>query len=252
MKHPKLKEIKKYFENAKTIRLVRSSEVVEVNTDLFRKNDTGFNEYDEEGELLVTNGSYHCVYSKEGRKYAEILTYKEKTFSITESQIKTIQADGINYIEEWFPEAFESEFKGLKVGTWYKSKLTPSTIINCQIFTENEKGGYGVHMGIWSENWGLLNFNDYVEATEQEVFEALKNEAVKRGFVSGCWIKRPDCFINKGSVKCAFGTEKYELFGSKNDKLQLNGSSIFENGVWAEVAITLSEAEQQLKKKIIV
>lgn len=183
----------------------------------------------------------------------------EKTYSITESQIKELSDRSIQMniiMKEWFPESLKKQIK-LESGKWYVGyHYARRFLVNLNLTDEIETHdtGYGFSEYGWTNDLSFLKTFDYgfEEATEQEVFEALKNEAVKRGFVSGCWIKRPDCFINKGSVKCAFGTEKYELFGSKNDKLQLNGSSIFENGVWAEVAITLSEAEQQLKKKIIV
>lgn len=90
-----------------------------------------------------------------------------------------------------------------------------------------------------------------VPATESEVFEALKSEAEKRGFASGCYhtvVNNKDKVINcEANYPVRFG------FDHAENKLLLNNWAIFKNGIWAEIipSITKSEAEKQLGKKII-
>lgn len=100
----------------------------------------------------------------------------------------------------------------------------------------------------------LYNNQLYEEAKEQEVFEALKNEAVKRGYKKGVIVKT---LFHINNPELTIRLEDFELV--RGNAIHCSGEGglcpvIFENGVWAEILeqITLSEAEQQLKKKIIV
>jgi len=82
------------------------------------------------------------------------------------------------------------------------------------------------------------------------VFEALKNEAVKRGFKEGVYIK-----TTHGNIKKISGVLKNGVLSelvSFNDPDRFNGS-IFRNGNWAEIIPTIAkeEAEKQLGIKII-
>lgn len=168
-------------------------------------------------------------------------------YEITDEQLKQISADGCTYVQQWFPNAFKKE---LKVGTWYKS-LEPNGSLFEYI---GHKTARGFFQGVeWTDQWYWPTTNQLREATESEVFEALKNEAIKRGFAGGIYVDRPLSFLNQGVVEIDFNNKGYSLFGSENSKMQLNGYSIYEEGVWAEIipSITKSEAEKQLGKKII-
>lgn len=171
--------------------------------------------------------------------------YKEKTFSITESQIKELvniycTQDKDYYIKELFPEAFESQFK-FEVRKWYKDTEYPEWklfITTLDPSLKKVKGfGFGAD-GSWMENalednWDYYELEKCVEMSEQEVFEALKNEAVKRGFIYESYSLTKDNYLH----------------GDNGNRLQ----NVFSNGIWeTSPTITLSEAEQQLKKKIIV
>jgi hypothetical protein len=259
MKQPTLEEVKEYFKNAKTIECLDDKDeyILDLNQDFTFKKTCIWLLNQEDKPFSGSNTS--CMIWSLESGFAKILTYKEKTFSITESQIKDLCHSSLysntERLKKMFPEAFESEVKELKIGTWYKSKLTPTTIINCQIFTENEKGGYGLHMNHWSENWGLLNFQDYVEATEQEVFEALRAGSLKR-YKAGQLFYLDQTHKEIGYLKMDEDGFKYypkdnQFFvgAQKNRRAE-----VFYKGIWREEieSITLSEAEQQLGKKIIV
>lgn len=247
MKQPSLEEVKEYFKNAKTLKsyigcIFELGNIVKGVDMSFKNAETG-----------------DTLYNDETGEYAEILSYKEKTFSITESQIKEVNEfllmhkskESSDKLKEWFPEAFESEVKELKTGNWYKHKHEKEFIT----FVKNDGRRYGIGTnGKWFQDAPEVNdATAYYEATEQEVFEALKNEAVKRGYKDGTWLKKSG--INKmmhQELKIC-GEFEYYPFSNVLDCQDGNGH-IFEKGQWAEIipTITLSEAEQQLKKKIIV
>ena len=77
------------------------------------------------------------------------------------------------------------------------------------------------------------------KATKKEVFNALKIEAVKRGFVKGVFFKSPVSGDNYKFTNIYF-TEATNMAWSKN------GVVIFQNGNWATIipTITKSEAEK--------
>jgi len=87
---PTIKEVKEYFKNAKTIRPINSMLEVELTTKIFvlNKKLNCINEVDEKGDLLLTKCDYHCVWSKD--TYAEIISYKEKTHTITDTFLKEL------------------------------------------------------------------------------------------------------------------------------------------------------------------
>lgn len=171
----------------------------------------------------------------------------EKTFSLTADQLRSITDP---QVKQWFPEVFEIV---LEVGKWYKS---PSYLIckqeglNCFGFYLN---GMSWIEGV-SHDIGPHIAAGYVEATEAEVFEALKNEAVKRGFVEGVWFKgcegaHKDKILKLEHIKFAAG------FSKKNIGLYASNRSswIFHSGKWAEIipTKTKSEAEKELNCKIV-
>lgn len=245
MKQPTLEEVKEYFKNAKTVFSVYGNK--------FEYDGNPYTGNSKSNEDSVYSDG-NCLYSSSLNKFSEILTYKEKTFSITESQINELSNTMQVYdkLKEWYPEAFESEAKQLKIGTWYK-KLNFGSFMFCFNGKMEFYSQYGFNYdGVWKENLGIdeKEINSYVEATEQEVFEALKNEAVKRGYKLGVLIK--NAYGEELISKDVYSSYDYKLH--QKGYFLYEGFVLFESGKWAEIipTITLSEAEQQLKKKIIV
>ena len=96
----------------------------------------------------------------------------EETFEITKETI-------IKYkMKDEFPEVFKKE----EQNGWYKDKEYPLWLgffeNDCLIYGFNTEGDYFINK---KPRLDTDKTND-LQATEQEVFEALKNEAVKRGF----------------------------------------------------------------------
>src|SRR3990172_12020314 len=79
----------------------------------------------------------------------------------------------------------------LEVGKWYKIQNNyRNWLMNYQ---ENRAKCYGFNsLDKYSNDYLMLECSPWVEATEQEVFEALKNEAIKRGFKVGAFFKSID------------------------------------------------------------
>ncbi len=158
-------------------------------------------------------------------------------FSITKEQLRQLTDPKV---KEWFPEVFElpKDFTG-----WVKTKgeLNKKWIT----FFENGFQKYGIDSdGNWfSQNMKVRIHGNGFEATKQEVFEALKNEAVKRGFEDRVYFSD-----NTGNNKILRG-----FFYYNSMCLYFGGANIFQNGKWATIipTITKSEAEKLLNKKII-
>ena len=174
---------------------------------------------------------------------------QEGSFSITKDQLRQLTDPKVR---EWFPEVFSlpKNFTG-----WVKAK----GILNKKWLTFFENGfqKYGFDIeGRWfcQIRKVFLSGND-VEATNEEVFEALKNEAVRRGFVEGARIT-PMFSNGKDYYPDENIINKPLNFKLKGNILVVDGGvdgyRIFVNGKWATIiqTITKSEAEKLLNKKI--
>lgn len=191
----------------------------------------------------------------------EIEEPKEETFVITKEQILEFHKHGTFETKQqavsWFPSAFVEDKKELVLesGKWYKRPHNKALF--CIVGNpENEPFEvYGFDIGgNWMEpnkitDKKVQTFKDNeVEATPEEVKEALTKEAVKRGYVG------KHLYITNGKTQCeleeASGT--FHLTFTSN-LFFYQGATIFNNGVWAEIIpiITKSEAEQKLNCKII-
>lgn len=187
------------------------------------------------------------------RKKTKIMKYEITKDQIVEIYEYCSNSELKNTIKAgWFPEAFKTV---LEAGKWYFVERPEEEFGDKQsalIFYENKNDLYGFdHEGTWINHYGNPKNDKYTftEVNKSEVFEALKNEAVKRGFVGNQFINIYDLgFLNDdliigGNLEWD-GT--YLNFGSK-------GTAIFHNGVWGSVvhSITKEEAEKLLNKKII-
>lgn len=162
----------------------------------------------------------------------------KETFEITKETI-------IKYkMKDEFPEVFKVK---LEVGKWYKNDQN-SIFFTCNV--NNKKPyGYGITAGkvfVEDDNFAAWSVSGIKLATEQEVLEALKNEAVKRGFVDGSYIKLEDyegfCRKNEDSK-----------YFTKHNCFDFLGRTVFDNGKWATIIPTKTkeEAEKLLGVKII-
>ena len=172
----------------------------------------------------------------------------EETFEITKETILKYK------MKDEFPEVFEVK---LEVGKWYKRPRNKALffIVGDPKITPFEVYGFDDEGG-WMNVENARTLPDYeIEATEQEVFEALKNEAVKR---------YENKFINPINANIMHD------YNNKGVLLELNKSSldadnrlwcgcgqwnaiVFDNGQWAKIIPTKTkeEAEKLLNCKII-
>lgn len=168
-------------------------------------------------------------------------------YEITKEQIVEIEllicAHGKNKIKEWFPEAFKPV---LEKGKWYKSLSEFGSLFE---YLGNGKARGFFQGWDWTDKWDWIDNVGVREATESEVFEAFKNEAVKRGFVEGV------CFFIVNGERESIHITSLPRFGYDSfcNKLLMNGWCIFEDGRWSTPIITITKeaAEKQLGKKII-
>ena len=170
-----------------------------------------------------------------------------KKYELTQEQINQLaeKTHAKELLKEFIPEAFENE---LEVGKWYISEH----------FLVYYLGNYKCNCIKLSDSKWIENINhslsshlkNYRLATEEEVREAIINEAIKRGFknvgelslktVSGEMFK-------KGSFKTA--NNKFRYFSFEN-RLSLDGVEIFYNGKWAEIVIEDIPTQEEIDRVI--
>lgn len=145
----------------------------------------------------------------------------EPTYTLTKEQLKSITDPKV---QEWFPEVFEVK---LETGKWYVFPGYPKFIT----FVKENHRRYGLDIyGNWFNNgYEVINPKDYRQASFQEVDEAMKKEAAKRGLAKGCFFK---C-LRTGKI---FPVIKKEPLSDNKASERV----IFLNGVWADV-VTLEK-----------
>ena len=169
----------------------------------------------------------------------KFFTEIKETFEITKETI-------IKYkMKDEFPEVFEVK---LEVGKWYKRPHGKALffIVGDPKITPFEVYGFDME-GNWMNLEKARTFPDFeIEATEQEVFEALKNEAVKRGFKDGV-------YFNSVISNDVFKFNEIYFRGDNSIVWSKGCGVIFDNGKWANVISTKTkeEAEKLLNCKII-
>lgn len=157
-------------------------------------------------------------------------------------------------ITEFNTSETESDFDTvLEVGKWYKyaREGNSSGIVFVEENTrlDGHRLGFGINTRReWKQDFVLKNDYEFILAEESEVFEALKAEAVKRGFVKGAYVEK--CLVHG-----VYGKMDFEWKSEYNDKGQfwLGGFCLFNKGQWASTiqTITKEQAEKELNKKII-
>ena len=171
-----------------------------------------------------------------------------KKYELTQEQINQLaeKKDAKELLQEFLPEAFENK---LEVGKWYILRNKAFNWLMC--YTENRYGCYGFNSeNLYSNEYVMYDYNDWKLATEEEVKEALINEAIKRGFknvgelslklVSGEMFK-------KGSFVTANNNFRYI---SVENMLYLDGVEIFTNGKWTEIIKEEKPTQEEIDRVI--
>jgi len=165
-------------------------------------------------------------------------------------------------LKEWFPEAFEVK---LETGKWYKCIEKGFESLVCITDFENCKAYGFIYYGkndknIWVENdnrgWSFKSdAKNWVSAANEEVFEALKKEAVRIGIKIGVAINRDfDDTLGFALIDTvSFKHDSEWYYDSKDDYLEHHGFVVCSKGRFAKIAETTSfkEAEKLLNKKIV-
>lgn len=124
-----------------------------------------------------------------------------------------------------------------EVGKWYKNKFGELG------FNIDGNNGYGFEKcGTWRSDakFGFYNsYYNWLPATESEVFEALKKEAIKRGFKEGVTLNI-DCggYIGGKLERTANGRLFWNSFTNElylDSPNKYNGCVIMRDGKWAEI-----------------
>jgi len=167
-----------------------------------------------------------------------------------------IKANADKTLKEVFPKLFT-----LEVNKWYKCiEKGFESLAFITDLKKNEAYGvtyYGVNdKNIWVDNanrgWSFGDVKNWIEATNEEVFEALKAELIRLG------VKEDACFVcleSKKPIIC-FGSEPGLADFAKsynNEYIYFGGVKVYENGKFSKrvETITKEEAEKLLNKKIV-
>ena len=161
-----------------------------------------------------------------------------KTFELTQEQINQLaeKKHAKELLQQFIPEAFETK---PIVGKWY---ISDHYLI--YYLGNNECNCIKLIDGEWLEkiHHSLSgHLKSYRLATEEEVSEALINEAKKRGFNN----------IGNLKIKSIHGgiSNEYQTitnnfyYDYKSNTSQLDGVIIFKDGVWAEIIEEPKETE---------
>jgi len=106
-----LEEVKAYFKNAKEVKALNTNTIITLTTyDIRNSYNNSFHEW-VNGSEGYSNYVYHLLYSD--GKYAEIISYKEETFTVSKSFILDLHANSTStwkeLIEKELPNLFKVE-----------------------------------------------------------------------------------------------------------------------------------------------
>src|SRR6478735_4746164 len=163
-------------------------------------------------------------------------------------EIRTLTPNFIkNHPDKTLKEVFKDLFKvELKVGKWYKNP-SRKALMFFEKLTGNNVFGYGFNnAGVWEDKLEYLT-NNWKEATNEEVCNALISEAINKKLINGMYIKILGGYHNGNISEVPLGIEYCYTLGT----LYNNGYVLFHNGIWTSPVqeITQKEAEKQLGRK---
>ena len=165
-------------------------------------------------------------------------------------------------LKNWFSDAFKTE---LEVGRWYKENDYPMHIFFITAIKDNRYYYYGFRVDgkyeidEWYSFDDIGSQNGFELATKEEVSEALIAEAKKRGYKGGIKLSPLEYCSN------AIETEKEDVYSYipkvshyVGNRLQLNGTGIYQDGNWAEIipqektVVPIAKALKIIAKKMKV
>lgn len=185
----------------------------------------------------------------------EVEEPKEESFVITREQIYDLCHPSLKTnrerLEVYFPSCFEPEKKELVVGKWYTCGD------NCIFNHQDKNSSYGVLKGQWIQKWGTnpeYFAEPIIEATQQEVEEALKAEILKR-YKVGDLVYLKD---GEGETKKLL-LDEFKYYPKDNQMYVstegLRMAKMFDNGIFAEIIqpkkMTKAEAEIMYNIEIV-
>jgi len=244
---PTIEEIKQKYANAKEVKCNEYKgygKIFEIDINSIRY----IRQYSSQVICNSVNNDTAYVSLFHNNTYAEIISYKEETLPIKKTTLLQLAENNSfseSIIKKEFPKLFESE---LEVNRWYKNPHRKSLMYFTKT-VHNTCFGYGFdNVGIWNNELEFFTTN-WIPVTEQEVFEALKNEAVKKGFKVGCKVIAP-----KGTNGIITDNFSHE-FRVEPNKFYFHNMCVFENGQWAEIIdqpkeITISERLERIEKHL--
>lgn len=171
----------------------------------------------------------------------------DTNLTISPKFIKTIYKLSSPEVRQELEQEFSSLILELKEGQWYNYDGN----LLCY---KGEDKSYGFWDGVWGEDWYIENTNKLErlkKATEEEVRDALIEEAKKRGYKAGNFI----C-LRSGALSTPQSVDDYDKWTLMVDKLYtkglgLGGDAVYMDGKWAEVlsaTFTLEEAREFIAK----
>jgi len=93
METPSIEQVKKHFENAKEVRCLWDNEIYDISSwnIYYNKQDTSFFGAKKEKDYMKGTDNYIGLFGKcNYAKYAEIISYKEKTYTLSETFVKEL------------------------------------------------------------------------------------------------------------------------------------------------------------------
>jgi len=247
---PTSDEIHSYFKNAVTVQCINDSDAYRLDwsqdLDFYIDSIRILNQKDEP----YSGTNTFCQLWSKSKGYAKILTYKTKEMKITKENIIKLDKKETT-VRELFPEFFKT---ALNVRKWYKHEA------GALAFKTDNSSGYGFnYKGKYETDVRNYSFdshpNNWTPATTEEVFEALKGEAVRMGFKEG----------NVANNSLVFNSI-YSDYKLENGYFVWDGDilwweicedcryRIFHNGKWAAIIpvkeMTQSQIENELGYKI--
>lgn len=186
-----------------------------------------------------------CVFKDLGGEYTDIYERMSPNFKGQFEAKEGVYRNFIRYATEEEKALLEPN-KELEVGKWYKDPGYPKFL---SIHTKDgNRYGFDIY-GKWFEGAGELHYSSgYVQATTEEVEQALIEEAKRRGYKSGCTIKSINYGykirfkdIQKFSLKgCSLCMYAEAVLTDSDGDTEYNDSfeRVFQDGKWAEVINT--------------
>ena len=179
-----------------------------------------------------------------------------KTYELTQEQIDKLaeKTHAKELLKEFVPEAFETK---LEVGKWYIHKEHKELINIAEINKKDEIKFYGFYYDK-SKNTSIFvdernspsfygdgkNFSNWRLATEEEVREALINEAKKRGYKIGVKVKSElDLEISEITDDNFEYIPEGNALRVKVSSIFYNKRNLFNNGKWMEIIKEAKETE---------